>query len=154
MTFRQNLCAVTEGSGKAVRNTLVSDGDPAVKPMFFAFFAAALSLPGIAAAQSKLLSSSPAADTTVAKPVKLTLRFSDAIVPGMSGVDIVMTGMPGMADHPPMPIKGFATGVAPDGQTLIVTLPRPLPVGSYDLKWHVVGTDRQHVDGGYSFKVR
>lgn len=126
-----------------------------MKSMPFAFFAAAaLFLPGIAAAQSKLMSSSPAADTTVAKPVKLTLRFSGAMVPQMSGVDIVMTGMPGMADHPPMPIKGFATSVSADRRTLVVTLPRPLPAGSYDLKWHVVGTDQLRVEGAYSFKVR
>lgn len=127
-----------------------------MKTMSFALFAAAaaLSLPGIAAAHSELLSSSPAADATVAKPVKLTLRFTDAIAAPMSGVDIVMTGMPGMADHPPMPIKGFATSVAPDGRTLVVTLPRPLPAGSYDLKWHVVGTDQHRVEGAFSFKVR
>jgi methionine-rich copper-binding protein CopC len=114
--------------------------------------AAALALPGVAAAHSKLLSSSPAADATVAKPIKLTLTFSETFLAPMSGVDLTMTGMPGMADHPPMPIKGFKTSV--EGKSMIVTLPRALPAGSYDLKWHIVGTDQHKMEGGYSFKVK
>ena len=38
--------------------------------------AAAIALPGVAAAHSKLLSSNPAANATVAKPTKITLTFS------------------------------------------------------------------------------
>ncbi len=123
------------------------------------FLSAALALsiailPGAAFAHSKLLSSSPAANATVAKPTKLTLNFSETFLGPLSGVDLVMTGMPGMSDHPPMPIKGFKTTVAPDGKTMVVTLPRALPAGSYDLKWHIVGADQHKMEGGYSFKVK
>ena len=123
------------------------------------FLSAALALsivilPGAAFAHSKLLSSSPAANATVAKPTKLTLTFSETFLGPLSGVDLVMTGMPGMSDHPPMPIKGFKTTVAPDGKTMVVTLPRALPAGSYDLKWHIVGADQHKMEGGYSFKVK
>ncbi|CCW17883.1 Copper resistance protein CopC [Sphingobium indicum BiD32] len=111
-------------------------------------------LPGTALAHSKLLSSSPAANATVAKPTKLTLTFSEKFLGPLSGIDLVMTGMPGMSDHAPMPIKGFKTVVAPDGKTMIVTLPRALPAGSYDLKWHIVGADQHKMEGGYSFKVK
>lgn len=114
--------------------------------------AAAIALPGVAAAHSKLLSSNPAANATVAKPTKLTLTFSETFLAPMSGVDLTMTGMPGMADHPPMPIKGFKTSV--EGKTMTVTLPRALPAGSYDLKWHIVGADQHKMEGGYSFKVK
>jgi len=62
--------------------------------------------------------------------------------------------MPGMADHPPMPIKGFTTAAAADGKGLVITLPRALPTGSYDLQWTVMGNDHQPVSGTYSFKVR
>lgn len=112
----------------------------------------ALAVPGMASAHGKLVSSNPAANATIAKPTRLTLTFSDSFVAPMSGVDIVMTGMPGMADHPPMPIKGFKTAV--EGKTMILTLPRALPAGTYDLKWHVVGADQHKVEGSYSFKVR
>lgn len=111
-------------------------------------------LPGAAFAHSKMVSSSPAADATVAKPTKLSLTFSEKFLAPMSGVDLVMTGMPGMSDHAPMPIKGFKTSVAPDGKTMIVTLPRALPAGSYDIKWHIVGADQHKMEGGYSFKVK
>ncbi|MDE0946673.1 MAG: copper homeostasis periplasmic binding protein CopC [Sphingobium sp.] len=123
----------------------------------FLIATAALSLailPGAALAHSKLLSSSPAANATVAKPTKLTLTFSEKFLAPMSGVELVMTGMPGMADHPPMPIKGFKTALAADGKTMVVTLPRALPAGDYDLKWHIVGADQHKMEGGYSFKVK
>ena len=111
-------------------------------------------LPGAAFAHSKMVSSTPAANAIVAKPTRLSLTFSEKFLAPMSGVDLVMTGMPGMSDHPPMPIKGFKTAVAPDGKTMVVTLPRALPAGSYDLKWHIVGADQHKMEGGYSFKVK
>lgn len=112
----------------------------------------ALTLPGVASAHSKLLSSSPAANATVAKPTRLTLTFSETFLAPLSGADLVMTGMPGMDNHEPMPIKGFKTAV--DGKTMTLTFPRALPAGSYDLKWHIVGADQHKMEGGYSFKVK
>lgn len=114
--------------------------------------AIALALPGVALAHSKLVSSTPAANATVSKPTKLVLTFSETFLAPMSGADITMTAMPGMADHPPMPIKGFKTAV--EGKTMTLTLPRPLPAGSYDLKWHIVGADQHRMEGGYSFTVK
>lgn len=114
--------------------------------------ALALALPGVAAAHSKLVSSNPAANATVAKPTKLTLTFSETFLAPMSGAELVMTGMPGMANHDPMPIKGFKTDV--NGKTMTLTFPRALPAGSYDIKWHIVGADQHKMEGGYSFNVK
>ncbi|NWK96368.1 copper resistance protein CopC [Sphingobium lactosutens] len=114
--------------------------------------ALALALPGVASAHTKLLSSSPAANATVAKPTRLTLTFSETFLAPMSGVELTMTGMPGMASHEPMPIKGFKTAV--EGKTMTLTLPRALPAGTYELKWHVVGADQHKMEGGYSFTVK
>ena len=114
--------------------------------------AALLALPGVANAHTKLVSSSPAASSSVAKPTKLTLTFSETFLAPISGVELTMTGMPGMADHAPMPIKGFKTTT--EGKTMTVTLPRALPAGSYDLKWHVVGADQHKMEGAYSFNVK
>lgn len=36
----------------------------------------------------------------------------------------------------------------------VLTLPRPLPAGTYDLKWHIVGADQHKMEGGYSFTVK
>lgn len=120
-------------------------------------FTAALvlaALPSVAMAHPRLLSSTPAAGATVTKPVKLSLSFSEKLLAPLSGVDISMTGMPGMASHAPMPIKGFKTTVDGDGKTMTVTLPRALPAGKYDLSWHIVGADQHKVAGKYSFSVK
>jgi methionine-rich copper-binding protein CopC len=99
-----------------------------------------------------LVSSTPAANATVAKPTKVTLTFSETFLAPLSGAELTMTGMPGMANHEPMPIKGFKTAV--EGKTMTLTFPRALPAGSYDLKWHLVGADQHKMEGGYSFKVK
>ena len=111
-----------------------------------------VALPGVAQAHPKLLSASPADKATVAKPTKLSLSFSETLVGPMTGIELLMTGMPGMADHQPMPIKGFQTKV--DGKTVTITLPRALPAGSYLLKWHAVAADQHRVEGSYTFTVR
>ncbi|MEC3908949.1 copper homeostasis periplasmic binding protein CopC [Sphingobium sp. CR2-8] len=112
----------------------------------------AMILPAAASAHSKLVSSNPAADATVAKPTKVTLTFSETFLAPMSGAELTMTAMPGMTDHPAMPIKGFKTSV--EGKTMTLTFPRALPAGTYDLKWHLVGADQHKMEGGYSFKVK
>ncbi|GGN61619.1 copper resistance protein C [Novosphingobium indicum] len=113
---------------------------------------AAMLLPAAAVAHPKLVSATPAADATVAKPIKLTLTFSEALVGPLSGIELTMTGMPGMSGHQPMPIKGFTSKA--DGKTLTVTLPRALPAGTYLLKWHAVAADQHRVEGSYSFAVK
>lgn len=114
--------------------------------------ASALALPGLAQAHPKLLSASPAIGATVVKPTVLKLSFSETLVGPLSGIELTMTGMPGMANHQPMPIKGFKTAV--NGKDLVVTLPRALPAGSYQLKWHAVASDQHRVEGAYAFTVR
>ena len=113
---------------------------------------ALLAMPGAALAHPKLLSSNPAPNTAVAKPTTLTLTFSENLVGPLSGIELVMTGMPGMANHAPMPIKGFKTAAA--GKVLTITLPRALPAGSYNLKWHAVAADQHRIEGLYAFTVR
>jgi methionine-rich copper-binding protein CopC len=59
----------------------------------------ALILPAAASAHSKLVSSNPAADATVAKPTKLSLTFSETFLAPMSGAELVMTGSSRHADQ-------------------------------------------------------
>ena len=125
-----------------------------MRPTLFASALMLAATPSLASAQPKLLSSTPTANATVSKPAKLSLTFSEKLLPSLSGVDLVMTGMPGMASHAPMPIKGFKTSIEGDGRTMTVTLPRALPVGSYNLNWHVAGVDQNKIAGKYSFTVR
>jgi methionine-rich copper-binding protein CopC len=121
---------------------------------FLAFLAAlgVAALPSAAMAHPKLLSSNPAQNATVSRPTSLTLTFSEVLVAPLSGIDLTMTAMPGMADHKPMPIKGFTTKV--QGKTIVATLPRALPIGTYLLKWHVVAADQHRIEGSYTFQVK
>lgn len=112
---------------------------------------AAIAMPAAAIAHPKLVSATPAAEASVAKPTKLTLTFSENLVAPLSGIELTMTGMPGMANHKPMPVKGFKTKVA--GKTMTIELPRPLPTGTYTLAWHVVAADQHRIKGSYNFKV-
>jgi methionine-rich copper-binding protein CopC len=76
-------------------------------------------------------------------------------MPALSGLEIVMTGMPGMADHhPAMKIAGVKVAPSADRKTLIATLPRPLAPGTYDINWHAVGADTHRMTGKVSFTVR
>jgi methionine-rich copper-binding protein CopC len=90
----------------------------------------------------------------VAATNRLTLTFSERLMPQLSGIDLAMTGMPGMANHAPMKIGGVQTTVGEDGKTLIAALPRPLAAGTYKLDWHVVSVDTHRIAGSLTFTVR
>lgn len=109
---------------------------------------------GPAMAHPKLISSSPAAQATVSDAKQVSLTFSETLMAPVSGVDLAMTGMPGMAHHAPMKITGYQTAVAADGKTLIATFPRPLPAGTYQLDWHAVSTDTHRIAGTLAFTVK
>ena len=66
--------------------------------------ALSLGLPATALAHPKLLSASPAANATVGATKRVTLNFSERLLPKLSGGELVMTGMPGMAAHGPMKV--------------------------------------------------
>ena len=113
-----------------------------------AFLASAV----LAAAHPRLVTATPAANTSVAQPTQIVLAFSEGLVAPLSGIELTMTAMPGMANHPRMPIRGFTTKV--EGRTLTARLPRALPAGTYELKWHVVAADQHRIENTYSFTVR
>lgn len=108
-----------------------------------------------AAAHTHVVSSTPAAATTASNVRTVSITFNEAFMPALSGLEIVMTGMPGMADHhPAMKIAGVKVAPSADRKTLIATLPRPLAAGTYDINWHAVGADTHRMTGKISFTVR
>ncbi|MDF2381797.1 copper homeostasis periplasmic binding protein CopC [Nostoc ellipsosporum NOK] len=115
--------------------------------------AAALVAPLPAFAHPKLVSATPAPNATTAATARLQLVFSERLVAQFSGADVVMTEMPGMKMHGAMkmPVKA---SLAEDGKTLVLTLAKPLPKGSYRVDWRVVSADTHRVQGNYSFKVQ
>jgi copper resistance protein C len=117
--------------------------------------AAAIVLAGPAAAHTQVISSTPAAGSTASNVRTVTIMFSEPVMPALSGAEIVMTGMPGMAGHhSPMKVAGARVAASADRKALVATMPRPLPAGAYDINWHAVGADTHRVAGTMSFSVR
>jgi methionine-rich copper-binding protein CopC len=115
---------------------------------------AMLAFAGTAQAHTRLVSSSPAANATVAKPGKVVLTFNERVVANFTGVDLIMTSMPGMAMSEPMKMSGFSSAMSADGKTLTLLMRRALPAGTYQLKWHAVGDDTHRMEGTFSFTVK
>ena len=121
---------------------------------FTAPFLVALAFAGGAQAHTKLVSSSPAANTTVAKPGRVVLTFNERVIAKFSGATLTMTSMPGMANHQPMAITGFTSAMSADGKTLTLTMRRALSAGTYQLKWHAAGADTHRMEGTFTFTVK
>jgi copper resistance protein C len=121
--------------------------------LFAAPVLAALALTGTAQAHAKLVSSSPAANATVAKPSKIILTFNEKLVAKFASTTLTMTGMPGMKDHAPMKISGFTSVMSKDGKTLTLLMKRALVAGSYELKWAAAGADAHRTEGSFTFTV-
>lgn len=119
--------------------------------------AACVAVAGFAApalAHPKIVSATPAEGASANKVTQVSITFSEPLLAAMSGVDVVMTGMPGMDHHEPMKMTGVKSSLAPDGVTLVAKLPRALPAGNYDANWHVVSKDTHRVSGKLSFSVK
>ena len=115
---------------------------------------AALAFAGAALAHPKLLATTPSANASVVKPGKIELKFSEALIGQMTGAEVVMTGMPGMANHAPMKITGFTAAIGQDRKTLTLLMRRALSAGTYRVTWHAVSTDTHRVQGTFNFTVK
>ena len=107
-----------------------------------------------AQAHSKLVASTPAANASVAKPTSISLSFNEQVMPAFSGAEVVMTGMPGMANHQPMKLSGLKPSWSADGKTLTLTAGRAFPVGTYQVTWHAAGADTHRMQGNFTFSVK
>jgi len=112
--------------------------------------AALVMFAGTANAHPKLVSASPAANATVAKPARIELHFSEKLMPAFSKADLTMAAMPGMAAMK----MASAAALSSDGRTLVITPKSPLPSGRYSVAWNVVSTDTHKVAGTYVFAVK
>ena len=124
-----------------------------VKTLFFAA-ASTLALVSAAQAHPKLLSSTPGSATTAVAPNAITLKFSEKIVPRFTGLELIMTSMPGMAAGQTMKIGGFKPAFAKDGKTLTAQMAKPLTVGGYRVAWHAVAADTHRINGSFDFAVK
>lgn len=125
-----------------------------MKPNHSLALAFALVSATTAQAHTKVVTSSPAANASVAPTNTIRITFNEKAVPTFSGADVVMTGMPGMANHAPMKITGLKTAWSPDGKTVTMTAGRPFPKGSYQVAWHAAGADTHRMQGNFNFMVK
>ncbi len=126
--------------------------------MRIAAFFAALALTALAPsapllAKVKLAASTPAAGAKAKSPKTVTLTFSEKVNPAKATAAIIMTAMPGMADHGEMPIRNFTASWSADGKTMTLSLKKPLPAGTYDVRWQAAGADGQAMTGKVTFTV-
>ncbi len=119
-------------------------------------FIAALALSVLAApaqAHVTLTASIPSAGAEAKAPKAITLTFSQPVDPSSAAASIVMTAMPGMADHGEMVIRNFTSGWSADGRTLTLTLKKPLPAGTYEVRWQAAAADGHAMTGTVNFTV-
>jgi methionine-rich copper-binding protein CopC len=114
---------------------------------------AALAFSGAAQAHPKLLSSTPAANARIAKTAQIDLVYNEKLMSANTRIQLVMTSMPGMANHAAMRIP-ISVRMTKDGKSLIVMSRQSLTTGSYELSWTASGDDKEVVNGKLAFQVK
>ena len=77
-------------------------------------------------------------------PATVALRFTEAVEPRFSSIELRQPGVGVVATG--------ALAVAKDGRTLSVSLPR-LPPGTYTVSWHVTSVDSHKTEGRFAFTI-
>jgi copper resistance protein C len=121
-----------------------------VKPMKRILYSisatAALLLSATAAyAHVHLVSSTPVANATVAAPARLTLSFSDTIVPAFSGFDLINSAGTAIA---------IRTSVSEDRKSISGVPAQQLAAGRYTINWRIAAGDGHRMTGSFAFTVR
>ena len=126
---------------------------------FTPLLAAALGLTAVAfpatagTGHVQVVAASPAQGSKVSAPRSLSLTFNEAQQPNAIGVSVVMTAMPGMANHGEMVIRNFTQAWSKDGRTLTLSLRQPLRTGTYDLRWQSLAHGHK-TNGKVTFDVK
>lgn len=98
-----------------------------------------------AAAHAKLVSSTPAANATVAAPQAITLTFNERLTSAASGFDLEMVG-----HKMKVAVK---TTVSKDGLSITGAPQGKLMAGAYKITWRAAGADGHPMTGDILFKV-
>jgi methionine-rich copper-binding protein CopC len=108
---------------------------------------------GLVQAHPKLLSSTPAEGAEGTAPTKIELHFSENLMTKFSGAKLMMTEMPGMSAHSPMPMPAKVSG-SDDPKTMVIVPNAPLSAGTYQVQWRAVSSDTHPITGNVTFKVK
>lgn len=112
-----------------------------------------LAIPAAALAHVKLTASTPAANASVSKPARIELKFSEKLIAPTVKTEVIMTRMPGMADHAPMKMA-HTSQMGKDGKSMTLVLKKALVPGDYTVKWSAAGADSHRMGSEFSFKVK
>jgi methionine-rich copper-binding protein CopC len=123
-------------------------------PAFVAAMALSALVPAALQAHVQLTASSPADGTENRAQRQITLTFSEPVDPATAAASIIMTAMPGMANHGEMPIRNFTASWSDEGKTMILALKKPLPAGTYEVRWQAAAADGHVMSGTVTFDVR
>lgn len=123
-------------------------------PAFLTALALSALTPAALLAHVELTASTPAQGTSTNAPKAITLTFSQPVDPATAAASIVMTAMPGMANHGEMLIRNFTPSWSADSMTLTLTLRKPLPTGTYEVRWQAAASDGHAMTGVVGFEVR
>ena len=110
-----------------------------------AAFSMSTAVASVADAHARLVSSTPAANATVAAPRSLTLTFSERMAPAFSSFDVVNAAGAKAT---------LRTAVSEDGRSITGTPARPLAAGAYVVNWRIASSDGHRMTGSYAFTVR
>lgn len=111
----------------------------------FAVAAVVVVAAGAVSAHARLVSSTPAANATVAAPGSISLTFSERMVPAFSTFEVVNAAGAKAA---------VSTAVSEDGRSITGALARPLAAGGYTVNWTIASNDGHRMTGSYAFTVR
>ena len=123
-------------------------------PAFLAALALSALAPTALTAHVQLTASTPVAGSAVKAPQAITLTFSQPVDPATAAASIIMTAMPGMANHGEMPIRNFTASWSNAGKTMTLTLKKPLPTGTYEVRWQAAAADGHAMSGKVVFDVK
>lgn len=107
-------------------------------------FFTVVSLAPAAEAHAHLMSSLPAQGATIAAPGDIELKFSEAPLAMLSGVELKT------ASGAIVPVSSKEI----DKNMLVVVPQHPLDTGTYTVEWHVVTADTHRTQGTFAFTVR
>jgi methionine-rich copper-binding protein CopC len=122
-------------------------------PSLLVAFAIGLAVPAVVSAHVSVTAATPAAGSTAKAPKTVILAFDKPVDQASAAASIVMTAMPGMANHGEMVIRNFTMGWSPDRQTMTLSLKKPLSAGTYEVRWQATAADGHLITGVVSFDV-
>ena len=102
--------------------------------------------PASALAHAHVVASTPAANAAITAPKKVSVTFSEKLVPAFSKLSISMAGM-NMA----VPVK---TSISADGKTIVAVPQGPFTRGAYVINWAAASVDGHKTNGSIPFKIK